>query len=161
MPQTPAQAADALYAILAHARSSATLEEYGIHATAEQTRQITRELLSVNLYWIHSALHVSLSKGDAERILDALRQRLVRAWTSELGLEGHEPQQYFQEAEERRQAYDQIAQESGSPIAVMTATASILESDGAVTAEDYQKLLALLIDVVPVEGIGETVQEFV
>ena len=76
-------------------------------------------------------------------------------------MEGHEPQQYFQEAEERRQAYDQIVQESGSPIAVMTETASILESDGAVTAEDYQKLLALLIDVVPVEGIGETVQEFV
>ena len=59
MPQTPAQAADALYAILAHVLSSATLEEYGIHATAEQTRQITRELLSVNLYWIHSALYVS------------------------------------------------------------------------------------------------------
>lgn len=161
MPQTPAQAADVLYAILRSTRSSATLEDYGIHATPEQARQITRELLSVNLYWIRSALDVSLPKVEADGIMDALRQRLVTVWTSELGLEGHEPQPYFGEAEERRQAYDRIAQEGGSPIDVMTETASLLESDGAVAAEDYQKLLALLIDVVPVEGIGEAVQEFI
>lgn len=160
MPQSPAQAADALYTILPHALTRATLEEYGIDATPEQARQITREILSVNLYWIRSALDVSLSKEDAERIYGALRERLVGVWTSELGLEGYEPEQYFEEVQTRRQIYDQIARESGPPIAVLKETASLLEADGAISAEDYQKILALLIDIVPVEGIGETVQEF-
>jgi hypothetical protein len=160
MPQTPAQAAERLFALLPHGLARATLEEYGIAATPAQAQQITRELLSVNLFWIDSALKVSLSKTDAGRILDALRQRILAVWTSEFGLDGHDPQQYFKEAEERRQLYDGILQEGGAPIAVLTETASMLEADGAVPAENRQNVLALLLDVVPEEEIGDAVQEF-
>jgi hypothetical protein len=160
MPWTPVQAADALYALLPHALSRAALEEYGIHATPDQAQQVTRELLSVNLFWVDSALKACLSKTDAGRVYEALRQRLLHAWTSELGLEGHDPQQFFNEAEERRQIYGRIIQEGGAPIAVLTETASILEADGAVPAENHQQILALLFDVVPEEEIGDAVQEF-
>lgn len=160
MSWTPAQAADALYALLPRALSHATLEEYGISASPAQAQQFTRELLSVNLFWIDSALKVSLSGTDSAKVLEALHQRLLNAWTSEFGLEGYDPQQFFKEADERREAYDRIIQEGGAPIAVLTETAAILEAEGAIEAEERQKLLALFFDLVPEEQIGDVIQEF-
>jgi hypothetical protein len=158
-PQTPTQAAEALFAMLPHALSRETLEEYGIEATPEQTQQITREMLSVSLYWAHAALKTSLSRRDMERIFGALQQRILQAWNSDLGLDGHDPQAFFVEAEGRRKTYDAIVQDGGSPVAVMTETAAILESDSAVRPEDQQKVLALFLDLVPVDGIGVEVQQ--
>jgi hypothetical protein len=160
MPCNPAQAAEALYGLLPRAVSRDTLEEYGVEATAAQARQITRELLSVNLFWVESALKVSLAKKDAELVFEALRRRVTADWTSGFGLEGHDPQDYFREVGERRQAYDRIVQDGGEPIAVLMETVSLLEADGTFGAEVRPKILGLLVDLVPEEAIGDAVQEF-
>ena len=68
-------------------------------------------------------------------------------------------QQYFEEMEGRRSTYDRVVQEGGTPVMVFTESASILESVGTVQPEDRQKILALLIDLIPVDPIGEQVAE--
>jgi len=158
-PMTPSQAAEALYAMIPHAVPRATLEEYGIDTTPDQARQITREVLSLSLFWVHSALQVALPKSSQERVFGELRQRLVKSWQSELGQEGQDVQEYLEEMESRRSSYDGVVQERGTPVMVSAEAASILESGGAVPSEDRQKILALLLDLVPVDPIGELVAE--
>ncbi len=157
---TPNQAAESLFAILPHVLTRGTLEEYGIKATPEQAQQITQEMLAVNLYWVQSALQAVLTKTDRERVLGAFYDLLLQNWTTELGLDGQDAQTFFEGAEERRQTYDQIIQEGGSPVAVFTECAAILEAAWTVRSEDRQKILALLIDLIPVDQIGELVGEW-
>ena len=158
-PTTPSQAAEALYAMIPHAVPRATLEEYGIDTTPDQARQITREVLSLSLFWVHSALQVALPKSSQERVFGELRQRVVKSWQSELGQEGQDVQEYLEEMESRRSSYDGVVQERGTPVMVSAEAADILESGGAVPSEDRQKILALLLDLVPVDPIGELVAE--
>ena len=158
-PKTPFQAAEALYAVIPHAVPRATLEEYGIHTAPDQARQITREVLSLSLFWVHSALEVTLPKTSQKRVFGELRQRIVKSWQSELGQEGPDVEPYLEELEGRRSTYDGVVQEGGTPVMVFTEAAAILESGGAVSSEDRQKILALLLDLVPVDPIGELVAE--
>ena len=156
---TAAQAAEAFYALMPHGVSPATLEEYGIDASPEQAQQIMRELLSVNLYWIWCALKSRLPDRDCQRVLGELRQRLAAAWESELGLMGQDVDAYFGEIEQRRATYDQITQAGQPPVMVLSETVTILESAGAVRAEDRQKVLALLFDLVPADQYGGVLED--
>ena len=158
MPQTAQQAAESVFALFPLPLAQATLEEYGVEATDEQIQLITREVLSLNLFWTHHALLSVLSKIEGERVFDELCRYVRAAWETMLGLDQPALAGYFEEAAERRALYDQIVQEGGSPIAVFTETAALAEPDGAIRPEDSQKFLALLIDLIPVEAIGETVE---
>ncbi|MGH7165024.1 MAG: hypothetical protein ACREIS_05805 [Nitrospiraceae bacterium] len=157
--RTAAQAAEAFYALMPHGVSPATLEEYGIDASPEQAQQIARELLSVNLYWISCALKAGLPDNDCQRVFGELRQRLAGAWESELGLAGHDADAYFVEMEQRRATYDQITQDGGPPVVVLSETAAILESAFAGASADRRKLLALLFDLVPADAYGGVLEE--
>ena len=157
--RTAAQAAEAFYTLMPHGVSRATLQEYGIDASPEQAQQITRELLSVSLYWISCALKARLPDKDCQRVLGELRQRLAGAWESELGLAGHDADDYFVEVEKRCATYDKITQEGGPPVVVLSETAAILESAFAGASADRQKLLALLFDLVPVDEYGGVLED--
>jgi len=156
--RTAAQAAEAFYALLPHGVSPATLQQYGIDASPEQAQEVARELLSVNLYWISCALKAWLPEKDGGRVFGELRQRLVGTWESELGLAGHDADAYFVEMEKRHKTYDQITQKGQPPVMVLSETAAILESTAAVGAEDRQKLLALLFDLVPADQYGAVLE---
>ena len=159
MVQTPHQAAQALYAALPHALPRATLEEYGIEATTEQAQQITREVLSLSLFWIRCALDATLMPKHREQVLSELRRCILAGWQSELGLDGADAEGYFEEAQERRKLYDQVMQEGASPVVIATETAAILVADAVVPPEDRPKILALLIDLVPVDQFGELAEQ--
>ncbi|MEP6888685.1 MAG: hypothetical protein ABI945_10250 [Nitrospirales bacterium] len=60
MAHTPREAAESLYAAMPCAMSLDLLREYALEVTPEQARHITEEVLSLNLYWIHTALQASL-----------------------------------------------------------------------------------------------------
>src|SRR5207247_11033398 len=142
-PTPTYQAAEAIYAMIPHAVPRATLEEYGTDTTPDQARQITREVLSLSLFWVHSALQVALPKSSQERVFGELRQRVVKSWQSELGREGQDVQEYLEEMESGRSMYDGVVREGGTPVMVCVEAASILESGGVVPSEDRQKILAL------------------
>lgn len=158
---TPTQAAEALFALIPHEMTPSMLEEYGIEATPAQARQLTRELLSLNLFWIRQALHAALKDLERKRVLSELCERLIRAWEPELGQEGEDVGRYFQGMEERCRVYDRLVQEGVGPPMVASEAATILEAEGSDEPEDHQKLLALFIDLVPVEEIGEAAANFV
>ncbi len=152
---TPTQAAEALFRIMPHAVSPSTLEEYGIEAAREQAQQITREMLSVSLFWARWALRAHVSAMDATRVFDEFRQCVLRNWGASLGQAGQDAQRYFDDMEERHLTYDEIIKEGGIPVAVATEAAAIMEQTGAIGAEDRQRALALLIDQIPVDELGE------
>ena len=159
MFRTPQEAAEALYAAVPHALSRAMLEDYGIEATIEQARQITQELLSLNLFWIGCALEAVLPPKPRELVLSELRGRILSGWVSDLAWDGLEAGPYFQEAEERRRIYAQAMQEDASPMMIATETATILVADSAVQPEDRNKILALVVDLVPVDELGQLAEQ--
>lgn len=156
--QTPIQAAEALFRIMPRAVSPGTLEEYGIEASREQTQQITRELLSLSLFWARWALRTHVPARDVTRIFDEFRPCILGNWETSLGQAGQDAQRYFDDMEERHLNYDEIVKEGGAPVAVATEAAAIMEQTGAIRAEDRQRALALLIDQIPVDELGELAQ---
>lgn len=155
---TPGQAAEALFHIMPRAVSLSRLEEYGMEASREQVQQITREILTLSLFWARWALRTHVSVKDATRVFDEFQQCVLRNWETDLGQTGQDAQRYFDEMEERHLTYDEIIREGGAPVAVATEAAAIMEQTGAIRTEDRQRVLALLIDEIPVDELGELAQ---
>lgn len=143
-----------LYAALPHAITLELLNDYGLDIAPHQVKPILEELLYLNLYWIGSALQASLRTEKAERVQVELKRCIERGW-NDLGLQGSEPLAVFEDAKTRQDAYHQILQEGGSPVSVFSESAAFLEYEGAVEAGHHQHLLALFIDLVPVDTFGE------
>ena len=156
MAHTPREAAEILYAAMPRAMTLEMLREYGLEVSPEQSRHITQEILSLSLYWIHTALQASLRAGEAESISRALAQCIEHGW-KDFDMQGRDHAAVLEEATHRRAGYDQIVQEGGSPIAVFGESAGALEFSGAIETGDRQKLLALFIDMIPVDTFGELV----
>lgn len=159
MAHTPREAAESLYNAMPHAVSLDLLGDYGLTVSPEQARHITQEILSLSLYWIHTAVRSTLRAGEAEQVMTELTQRIQVGWT-DFGMEERDYAAVLDEAKDRRVGYDQIVQEGGSPIAVFGESAGALEFSGAIEAGDRQKLLALFIDTIPVDTFGELVAAF-
>jgi hypothetical protein len=154
MLRTPQEAADALYDAIPHAITRATLEDYGIEAEPGQAQQITQELLSLSLFWIHCALEIVLPPRQREQVLDELRRRIVDGWVGDLALDGKEASRFFREAEVRHGVYMQATREGASPIAIATETAALLAANSGVRREDQMKAFALVSDLMPVDELG-------
>lgn len=159
MPRlTPADAAQNFYAIISRALSGAALEDYGLSVSHERGDQILRELLSLDLFWAWSALDAGLSDANRDRVWEALMQRVNDAWASELGLRQQDLDSYPAELAHRRRLYGSLAREGGNPTAIATEAAGFLEAESIIEPEDRLKLLALMIDLVPVDELGEPVE---
>ena len=155
---TPGQAAEALFHIMPRALSLSTLEDYGMEASCEQVQQITREILTLSLFWARWALRAHVSVKDATRVFDEFQQCVLRNWETTLGQAGQDAQRYFDEMEDRHLIYDEIIREGGAPVAVASEAAAIMEQTGAIRTEDRQRALALLIDEIPVDELGEVAE---
>jgi hypothetical protein len=155
--RTPREAADALCALIPPATPPNTLAEYGLEPTVEQAQQITQEVVAVSLFWIWSALDAVLSDKDRDRVFREILRGVAAAWTEELGLPAEWHQNFRTAVEERRRRYAAVMNDGGTTLSVLTETAMMLESGRAVKEEDRRKLVALLLDLVPIEEIGRTV----
>jgi hypothetical protein len=160
MPRlSPADAANDLYAIVSRALSGAALEDYGLSVSHGQGDQILRELLSLCLFWAWSALDSGLSDKDRDRVWAALAQRLKEAWASELGLPRQDCDGYLPEFARRRRLYESLTREGADPAAVAAEAAGVMEADSLIEPQDRPKLLALLVDMVPADELGQAVEE--
>jgi hypothetical protein len=148
-----------LYALMPHAMSRETLSDYGIMPSVDRTRLITLEVLYVNLFYVVSAMEALLSQRERFRLLEELRGLLRATWTTELQLGEEEFQRYEREFEIRRRAYAQIVDQGGSPVSVFSEAASLLEMNKGVEGEDRMKMVALLVDVIPVDVYGDLMQD--
>jgi hypothetical protein len=154
-----AEAVDAFLGAIPHAITQTMLEEYGITATPAQAQHISREFLLVSLFWIRSAVHAAMSAKDEERVMTALQDRLARNWKTAFAQPEEELQAFLAEIPARRTMYNQIVQEGGSPVALLSETGAVLAAAAAINDEERSKLLALLIDLVPVDDLGTMAAE--
>lgn len=160
MPRlSPDDAAQNLYAIISRALSGAALEDYGLSIPREQGDHLLRELLSLCLFWAWSALDSRLSDKDRDRVWTAFMQRLHDGWSQELGLPSDDLARYEAELAQRRRLYESLTREGAAPPAVAAEAAGVMEADSLIESEDRPKLLALLVDLVPADELGESVEE--
>ena len=158
-PKTPAQVADMLVRKFPQTLTPATLQEYGLESTSEQANQISRELLSLNLFWAQCAVQTVLSDSESSLVVAELRRSARDERGPELGTGEQAQRAYFAELGERQATYTKIMQDGGAPIAIFTEAASLLEAARAVHREDRQKVLALFVDLVPVDELGEELDD--
>jgi hypothetical protein len=152
---TPEEAAQALYEVIPRGMSRELLEEYGIDATDEQVRRITRELLSLNLYWIRAAIEAHIPRQYRTLLFDRLLQLIRKDWDKEIAQQPKAWEEFLNEVTEREDRYRPFGNQPGGEMAVATEAGTILEDQGAVRAEDRAKVLGLLVDHVPLDRYGE------
>lgn len=157
---TPVEAAAALLKTMPPPPSTAQLEEYGISVSEEQLRHISREILSLNLYWILAAIDAHIPQKYRAAIVVNVLEPLRTAWWAGGHLGAGTWEDYRQELEERRLGYGRLVDEEGmSHMAVSAEAASLIEDQGAVSPEDRQKLLVFLIDYAPAAEYGRLLDE--
>jgi len=160
MPRlSPTDAAQNLYTIISRALSGAALEDYGLSVSREQGDQVLRELLSLCLFWAWSALDAGFSDKDRDRVWEALAQCVREAWTEELGLVPQDFDGYSAELVARRRLYESLSREGGDPAVVAAEAAGLMDMESVIEPEDRPKLLALIVDLVPVDELGQAVEE--
>ena len=134
-------------------------EDYGLTLTTEQAQAITKELLALSMYWMTCAIRVSIPEPVCGQMHRAIREHIREKWSSKFGL-GHVPiDQFFALMERKHQTWEHMTQQGGEPIAVLSEAARGLEDDHVIASQDRQKLLAVLLDLVPIDEIGALIAE--
>jgi hypothetical protein len=152
---TPEEAAQALSAVIPRALSPGLLEEYGIESSDERARRITRELLSLNLYWIRAAIEAHIPRQYRSVLFERLLQLIRQDWDKLFGQHPEPWEEFLAELAEREDRYRVLGNQPGGELTVATEAGTILEDQGAVQAEDRAKVLALFVDHVPLNRYGE------
>jgi hypothetical protein len=152
---TPEEAAQALYETIPREMSRDVLQEYGIDAGDEQIHRITRELLSLNLYWVRAAIEAHIPRQYRSALFERLLQLIREDREEQFRQQRHPWEEFLAEFADREARYRPLGNEPGGEMAVATEAGAILEDQGAVQAEDRAKVLALLVDYVPLDRYGE------
>lgn len=155
---TPKDAANGLFAVLPKPILVDQIQEYGIDVTEAQARHLSREILSLNLYWILAAVDAHILQKYRGVIGGLLFESVTAQWSSDaFGMERWDG--YRQELDERREYYARLMEGQLTPIGLSAEAATLLEDQGVVSSGDRQKLLVLLIDYAPVDQYAELLDD--
>ena len=135
------------------------LEEYGLTLTTQQAQAITKELLALTLYWMTCAVRVSIPEPVCSQMHQAIREHVREKWGSRFGLVHVPIEQFYAVMERKHQTWEHLAQQGGEPIAILSDAAQGLEGDNVIASRDRQKILAVLLDLVPFEEMGGLIAE--
>ena len=148
---TPAQTADALYKLIPRRISVEMMGDYGIEMTEEQSRDMTREVLSFTLYWVNAAINAHIPRKYRDVLFQRVLELIQVDWSTEFKLDTVKWGDYLVEMEERRAFYAQVGDYEGGAIAASEEISDLLEDQGLIEPEDRPKLLVLLPDLVPLD----------
>ena len=135
------------------------LEEYGLTLTTQQAQAITKELLALTLYWMTCAVRVSIQEPVCSQMHQAIHAHVREKWGSRFGLVHVPIEQFYAVMERKHQTWEHLAQQGGEPIAILSDAAQGLEGDNVIASRDRQKILAVLLDLVPFDEMGELIAE--
>ncbi len=156
---TPAQAADLLVRAMPRPISPPQLEEYGIAVSESDAHAISREILSLNLYWVLAAIDAHIPVKYREAISSALLATIKATWWEPGQLGSGSWEEYQNELDARRAEYGRLVDQEGmSHMAISADAASRIEDQGLVPPDDRQKLLVLLIDYAPAAEYGRLLE---
>jgi hypothetical protein len=150
-PMTPAQAADALYQLIPRRITVEMMGDYGIEVTEEQSKDMTREILSFTLYWVNAAIKAHIPRKYRDVLFHRVLELIQADWATEFRLESMKWEEYLVQMEERRAFYAQVGDYEGGAIAASEEISDLLEDQGLIQSEDRPKLLVLLPDLVPLD----------
>jgi hypothetical protein len=157
---TPTQAAAALFGAMPQPPSPPQFEEYGIAVSESDAHAISREILSLNLYWILAAIDAHIPAKYREAIGTTLLETIKSTWWQPGRLGPGSWIEYRDELNARRIEYGRLVDQEGmSHMAVSAEAASRIEDLGLVSPDDRQKLLVLLIDYAPAAEYGRLLDE--
>lgn len=159
MTEQAQETAKALVQLIPPSVAPDFFEEYGLTLTAQQAQTVTKELLALSLYWITCAVRVSIPEPVCSRMHEAIHEQVHEKWGSRFGLVHVPIDEFYAAMEGKHRAWEDITQQGGEPIAVLSDAAEGLEDDGVIAAPDRQNMLAVLLDLVPIDEIGELVAE--
>ncbi|HEU4686019.1 MAG TPA: hypothetical protein VFS39_16045 [Nitrospira sp.] len=155
---TPKEAADALVAALPTGLSVAQVEEYGIEATPEAAGAIVREVVSLNLFWICTAIDAQIPAQYRSLVKELVFRAAESRWAAGEG-GAVDWASFLAEWNERKRRYDRLAQDGASPLQLNAEAGMELEEQGVITEDARRNVLTLLIDFVPVETYGHVLGE--
>jgi hypothetical protein len=136
------------------------LEEYGITVSEPDAHAISREILSLNLYWILAAIDAHIPAKYRDAIGTTLLGAIKSIWWQPGRLGPGSWEEYQREMGERRAEYGRLVDQEGmSHMAISAEAASRIEDLGFVSLDDRQKLLVLLIDYAPAEEYGKLLEQ--
>jgi hypothetical protein len=156
---TPRQAAVALVAAMPIGVTVQQLEEYGIDATIEQAQAITKEVLSLNLFWIFAAIEAHIPQKYQSALSELIMDTIEAGWGTTVPVGSAAWVLYLDEWQERRRRYHGLVEEGASPLAVNADAAELMEENHVVTETERRNLLTLLIDFVPVDTYGRLLED--
>lgn len=159
MTEQAQETAKALVQLIPPSVAPDFLEDYGLTLTTQQAQAVTKELLALSLYWIACAVRVSIPEPVCSRMHQAIHERVREKWSSRFGLVHVPIDAFYGTMEHKHRTWESITQQGGEPIAVLSDAARELEDDHVIASHDRQKLLAVLLDLVPIDEIGDLVAE--
>lgn len=151
--------AETLFNLIPPALAPDFLEDYGLAVSREQAQSITWEIVLLSTYWIKSALQVGIPEQAGKDIWEQVQVQVRHRWESRFGFVHRPIKQFFLDMDAKFQAWDDITQQGGEPIAVLTEASSALETEGHIPRGKEQQLLVVLLDLVPIEEIGQAAAE--
>lgn len=159
MPSEYHGMAERLFQLVPPALSPSTYEEYGLEIPHQNRKAITRHILALTLYWIDCALRVSLKDIHYKHIFEEVCHRIREQWEDSFELDKNDVRQFFEELIPLHADYKKMSREGGQPIDVLQKAVTALEGQGLIRHEDQQSTLALFVDFIPVDEVGEVVAE--
>jgi hypothetical protein len=157
---TPAQAAAVLLKAMPQPPSATQLDEYGLAASAATTQAISREILSLNLYWMIAAIDAHIPAKYRGAIREILLGSIKTTWWEAGQIGPSTWDAYVTELDKRRTEYGQLVDQEGlSHMAVSAEAASHIEAQDIVPFEDRDKLLVLMIDYSPAAEYGKLLDD--
>ena len=151
--------AETLFNLIPPALAPDFLEDYGLTVSRDQAQSITWEIVLLSTYWMKCALQVGIPEQAGKEIWGQVQAQVRHRWESRFGFVHRPIEQFFLDMVDKFQAWNDIAQQGGEPIAVLTEVASALESEGHIPRGKESELLVVLLDLVPIEEIGQAAAE--
>jgi hypothetical protein len=155
MPGTPQEMVEQFCSVLPQRLTSTLLEEYGLRLSPSTIQRTTQEILSLTLFWMEQAFRVTITKELTSYLLEGITQSVRGTWKSDYELGPDEEAQFFRRMPQQHENWEMMVRQGGEPIAVLSEAVSSLEAENIISSEDGQKLLAMFLDLVPIEEVGE------
>lgn len=157
--KTPKEAASVLIAAMPVGVLEPQLEEYGIESTTERAQALTREILSLNLFWIYAAIEAHIPAKFQQAVSELVLNAVGNGWGTIYPVGPIAWDTFLTEWKERTQRYERLIQDGISPLGISAEVGLWLEEERLVNEEDRRNVLTLLIDLVPVETYGRLLQD--
>ncbi len=155
---TPKEAAAVLINAMPVGVSDSQLEEYGITPGPERAQNISRELLSLNLFWVFVAIEAHIPQKYQPAVSELVLAAVKNGWGTTYPVGAVVFPSYLDEWKERTRRYERLVRDGVSPLAISTEVAATMEEQRIIDEEDRRNLLTLFIDYVPLETYGQLLE---